>query len=60
MIGSEIEISVMHKSGGFYRWPRPRDQVFYDEEDIIKSNIKPPEMAIGTASRDPVFRFEDL
>ena len=50
----------MHKSGGFYRWPRPRDQVFYGKEDIIKSNIKPPEMAIGTASRDPVFRFEDL
>ena len=49
IIGDESEISVMVKSGKFYRWPDRLDQLFYKMQDIV-GLISPPEPA-GSKTR---------
>ena len=32
-----IEVSVMHKSGQYWKWPNHVDKLFYIREDIIRT-----------------------
>ena len=49
IIGDEFEVSVMVKSGKYYRSPDKPDQLFYKEEDLIHI-IAPPE-PVGSRTR---------
>ena len=43
--GSEIEVSVMHKSGNkFWKWPKTIDKIFYERKDVVRK-INPPKVA---------------
>ena len=32
---SDIEVSVMHKSVNAWKWPRPKDKIFYPATQIV-------------------------
>ena len=43
--GSEIEVSVMHKSGNkFWKWPKTIDKIVYERKDVVRK-INPPKVA---------------
>ena len=43
--GSEIEVSVMHKSGNkFWKWPKTIDKIFYERKNVVRK-INPPKVA---------------
>jgi len=50
IIGDEFEVSVMVKSGKYYRSPDKPDQLFYKKEDLMIHIIAPPEPA-GSRTR---------
>lgn len=37
----EIEVTVMHRSEGSFKWPYPEDKIFYKLDNVVKF-IKPP------------------
>ena len=39
--GAYVKVNVMHKSGGFYKWPKDKDQIYY-ERDCVLQKIQPP------------------
>ena len=41
VIENDIEVSVMHKSKGNFKWPQKEDKIFYNLDDILKI-IDPP------------------
>ena len=40
----DVEVSVMHKSGKFWKWPTSADKIYYPLENV-KKVIEPPEVA---------------
>ena len=40
----DIEVNVMHKSGGAWKWPVKADKIFYPAESIVK-RLNPPRAA---------------
>ena len=40
----DVEVSVMHKSGKFWKWPTSADKIYYPLENV-KNVIEPPEVA---------------
>lgn len=38
---NEYRISTMEKTGSYWRWPENKDEIWYEEKDIIKT-IYPP------------------
>ena len=57
VIGDEYEVSVMMKSGKYYRWPDKPDQLYYKKEDVVRI-IQPPE-PVGSKTRSQ-YCFADL
>jgi len=57
VIGDEYEVSVMMKSGKYYRWPDKPDQLYYQKEDVVRI-IQPPE-PVGSKTRSQ-YCFADL
>jgi len=55
VMGEECEVTVMHASGKFWKWPQKEDKIFYDQKNIVKM-LRPPEVA-GSRGQ---FVFEDL
>lgn len=56
VVGADIEVNVMHKSGNSYwKWPKREDKIFYAIDNIVKK-IEQPEVA-GTRGQ---FFFKDL
>ena len=41
---NEIKVSVLHKSGGYFKWPKKKDEVHYSLESVV-ANIDPPTVA---------------
>ena len=39
--GAYVKVNVMHKSGGFYKWPKDEDHIYY-ERDCVLQKIQPP------------------
>ena len=50
-----VEVSVMHKSGSCWKWPQPKDMIYYHKKDI-KRLISPP-IATGYCGQ---FIFSDI
>jgi len=57
VISDEYEVSVMMKSGKYYRWPDKPDQLYYKKEDVV-CIIQPPE-PVGSKTRSQ-YCFADL
>ena len=36
VIENDIEVSVMHKSEGNFKWPEKEDKIFYNLDDVLK------------------------
>lgn len=36
-----VEVSVLHGSGSCWKWPQPKDTIFYHKKDIVRL-ISPP------------------
>ena len=36
IIGDELEVSVMHHRGKFFKWPETADKVMYDVVDVVR------------------------
>lgn len=41
IIREEIEVSVMHRAEGHFKWPKVEDKIFYSKQNILKK-ISPP------------------
>lgn len=54
VIENDVEVSVMHRSEGNFKWPHTEDKIFYKSDDVIKS-IDPP---IPTGNRGQ-FKFSE-
>ena len=50
-----VEVSVLHKSGSFWKWPQPKDMIYYRKKDIVRI-ISPP-IAAGHRGQ---FTFTDF
>lgn len=50
-----VEVSVLHKSGSCWKWPQPKDMIYYYKKDIVRL-ISPP-IAAGHRGQ---FIFSDL
>ena len=55
VVGEECEVTVMHKSGKFWKWPQREDKIFYNQKSVIKV-LRPPQVA-GCRGQ---FTFEGL
>ena len=31
-----LEVSVLHKSGSCWKWPQPKDMIYYHKKDIVR------------------------
>ncbi len=51
----DIQVNVMHKSGGAWKWPKEADKIYYAANDVAKY-INPPKAA-GSRGQ---FVFEEL
>jgi len=36
IIEKEIEVSVMHRAEGHFKWPKAKDKIFYIKKNILK------------------------
>lgn len=50
-----VEVSVLHKSGSCWKWPQPKDMIYYHKKDIVRP-ISPP-IAVAHSGQ---FIFRDL
>ena len=41
---NEIKVSVLHKSGGYFKWPKKKHEVDYSLESVV-AKIDPPTVA---------------
>ena len=55
IVGEECEVTVMHQSGKFWKWPQKEDKIFYNQKNIIK-RLGQPQVA-GSRGQ---FIFEGL
>ncbi len=51
----EVEVSVLHKSGSGWKWPQPKDSLYYCKNNIIR--IITPPIAAGHRGQ---FIFSDF
>ena len=52
---SDVEVNVMHRSANSWKWPRPKDKIFYSRNKIVHV-INPPSVA-GNRGQ---FVFKDI
>lgn len=45
-MGEEIEVSVMHRAEGHFKWPKEDDKIFYMKENIVKKILHPSQLEI--------------
>ena len=55
IVGINIEVDAMEKSGGYWKWPKDRDIVFYTPDKVL-GKISPPDVA-GSRGQ---YRFMDF
>ena len=36
-----VEVSLLHRSGSCWKWPQPKDMIYYHKKDIVRL-ISPP------------------
>ena len=34
--GAYVKVNVMHKSGGFYKWPKDEDHIYYERDCVLQ------------------------
>ena len=57
---NEYEVSVMQRSGNYWKWPVREDKVWYQKEQIFKHVDPPTPAPVGTATRVSLWEFEDI
>ena len=50
IIERDYEVSVMVKTGNYWKWPIKEDKIMYKAEDVLRQ-IKPPEFRQSAGSR---------
>ena len=47
----QLQVNVMQKSGGYYKWPLAEDKIFYSYENVVQK-LSPP-MVVGNLDSFP-------
>lgn len=58
VLENEIKVSVLHKSGGYFKWPKNKDEVHYSLESVV-AKIDPPTVA-GSRGQFTISYFNEL
>ena len=51
----QLQVNVMQKLGGYYKWPLAEDNIFYSYENVVQK-LSPP-MVVGNLGQ---FSFHDI
>ena len=57
VLENEIKVSVLHKSGGYFKWPKQKDELHYLHESVV-AKIDPPIVA-GSRGQFTVSYFNE-
>jgi hypothetical protein len=57
VLENEIKVSVLHKSGGYFKWPKQKDELHYSHESVV-AKIDPPIVA-GSRGQFTVSYFNE-
>ncbi|KAK6171642.1 hypothetical protein SNE40_018088 [Patella caerulea] len=58
--GEDVEVSVMHRAGQYFKWPLTVDKIFYKPTSILKKITGPPVLVNVTSGSGILSEFPDF